>query len=172
MRHSIVLTLGFLLGLACSLAEELEGAACNGDGDCDKSQSCVRTLHQQQLGGPGSCSSSGTCVDGEQPGCACTSERTCAPYELFPTNHATELDENNAPRCFCCPSAVCEDGQMPAIVDLSDDGSARCSCCPVCDEGQILELEDDGDVAEPCHCIPDPAVAPTTDTDGSGSGTE
>lgn len=164
MRHAIVLTLGFVLGLACSLADELEGAACNGEGDCENSQTCVRTLHQEQLGGAGSCSSSSTCVEGEQPGCACA-ERTCGNYELLPTNHATELDENNAPRCFCCPSTVCEDDQTPVIVDLADDGSAQCLCCPICDTGMILELEEDGDVAEPCNCVPDPAAA-------TGSGTE
>lgn len=162
MRHAIVLTLGFVLGLACSLAEELEGAACNGEADCEKSQSCVRTLHQQMGGGAGSCSSKGGCVEGEQPGCTCA-ERACN-YELTPTNHPTELDENNAPECYCCPNTVCDTDQAPAIVDL-DNGSARCLCCPICDTGEMLRLEDDGDVAEPCECVPDPEAAT-----GSGSG--
>jgi hypothetical protein len=167
MRHAIVLTLGFVLGLACSLAEELEGAACNGDGDCDKSQSCERTLHQEIAGGAGSCSSKGGCVEGEQPGCTCA-DRACTNFELMAVEHSMRRDENNAPECFCCPSTVCSAEQEPVIIDVAEDGSAQCTCCDRCPDGEIHVLEEDGDVDEGCGCMPDPEAVTGSDSGSSG----
>lgn len=160
MRVFVLAVIGFAAGLACSLADELQGAACRGNADCDKSQTCVFTLQQfEQTDAVGTCSTSGSCLPGVQAGCTCDESRYCSGSGLAAVDHPEELDDNGAPLCFCCPSTACAVGQQPVIVAL-EQGTAQCRCCDMCPEGFVLD--EDGNVDD-CECVP----VDETDTESS-----
>jgi hypothetical protein len=167
MRFGVFVALGLALGLACSLADELEGAACRVEADCEKSQICAKTLHQLQTG-VGQCSSNGSCVVGEQIGCRCDGQ-ACTNFELIAVQHPEMEDATDAPLCFCCQGAdQCGSDQEPLIeaVDGSET-SARCRCCPRCDDVSLQEREfdNDGNIVD-CDCR-----EPMTSTGESATGT-
>jgi hypothetical protein len=164
MRGWIVVV-SLTIGVGCSLAEELQGAACRTEGHCDKSQSCVLTEHQRARGdGVGTCSDQGACVPGEQPGCECV-DRGCTNAELTIVEHPEQKDNSNAPLCFCCPSE-CSVDQHSVITEIGNDGSVQCMCCDTCGSGMMEEIvEDDDRSIDECGCVP----ISTTDSDSSGS---
>ncbi len=152
MRYGVFVALGLALGLSCSLAEELEGAACRDEADCDKSQTCVKTLHQLSTGF-GTCTSDSACRIGNQAGCACDGQ-TCGSG-LSSILHPEREDGNGAPLCFCCPSSLCAANQDAVIGGIGPDGTAQCRCCDRCeyDEMPVIEMDDDGSIVE-CGCVP------------------
>jgi hypothetical protein len=172
MRHAIILAIGFTLGVACSLADELEGAACHTESDCDRTQACVRTAHQFTQAAVGTCSKSGECIPGEQVGCQCK-DRGCPGMDLLPVDHPEFVDNNNAHMCFCCPSDVCdlEQQQVAVIVDVDANFTAQCQCCDPCPDGCKYKLDDDQNVDDNCDCVPDPEAESETDTDGPNCST-
>ena len=102
----LALVLGFGSATACIDEAVLENDECLSDKDCFNNQECVITPYQAaSLGGVGWCRPKDEgCVDGEQPGCACTNlagMQCCTGTANDASGTLRSLGPNNDAGCIC-----------------------------------------------------------------------
>ncbi|MEM7151704.1 MAG: hypothetical protein AAF799_02635 [Myxococcota bacterium] len=111
LRFVALIGLALAASFSCSLDDALANAPCESNDDCLGAYTCVKTVHNSQVG---LCRDDGQCAVGQQEGCSTNGDGTC---DNFLTS-VCSLD--NPQDCYCCPS-----GTDLVAVDAAS-GTAAC----------------------------------------------